>query len=119
MRLLAITLLALTVSAAAQDTTKSDEPAKDETYVASVQDRPLIFVVDSPALADQKMKELRRGIPKRLPLTGSSNDGSCYTMHSLIVHQPDKDSDAVRATGERTCTAASKFKVKPATPQSR
>jgi hypothetical protein len=125
MRRLAIILLALTIPAAAQET-KSDETSKDGTYIASVQDRPLIFTVDSRPLSDQnmsdvepKMKELRRTLPKRLPLTGSSNEGRCYTMHSLIVRQPDKDSDSVRTAGERTCTAASNFKLKAATPQVR
>lgn len=49
-----------------------------------------------------------------IPLGGNDQ---CYTMHSIIVRKPRRDSDEVRKTGERTCTLASRFKFKNAAPK--
>ncbi len=44
------------------------------------------------------------------------NDRVCYTMHSLLVSR-ERDSDATRLVGERTCTASNQFQTKHTAPK--
>lgn len=55
----------------------------------------------------------------RDPMTPFGDEHACYTMHSIKVARPNKNSDETRKTGEQTCTAASKFRVKRAAPEER
>jgi len=54
---------------------------------------------------------------KRDPQTPFGDERACYTMHSIKVARPNKNSDETRKAGEQTCTAASKFSMKSAAPE--
>ncbi len=50
--------------------------------------------------------------PRNFRMPGPSSD-LCYTMHSIIVSRPNKNTDEVRVRREQDCTMASVFKVRP------
>jgi hypothetical protein len=56
---------------------------------------------------------------KRDPQTSFGDERACYTMHSIKVARPNKNSDETTKAGEQTCTAASKFTMKSAAPEGR
>jgi hypothetical protein len=110
MRTIAIILLALGTSPIFASDLPTNSSNLDGEDIASLGERSQAFRNDvqfTPSLPKGRRSELNRSI----------YENSCYTMHSLIVHQPDEGSDSVRAQGERTCTAAARFKLKLATPE--
>ena len=121
MRLLcAVILLCIALPAAADEPT-TEQSVDSRTYIASLGNRPVIsgdsaWFIKSADGTESKLQELRRLSPKQFRSSANPSKNACYTMHSIIVRQPDKDSDAIRTVGERTCTAASKFKVKQVGP---